>query len=353
MMCKLSMQGWRELARSRVGGCDTPRLQPTESRAHSLLPAAKTGVCGACAVLQDGTEARREGRRAGRRWGRELPGPLGCLVLARPPHSLAVDGPCEQGHQCGLADSSRTSSRMPTMAPPGSTRSIRQFKRRFSLQPSSFLGRDDGSSTPRGGHSPSIDECSAAKDIVTKHRHKIVVMGPTKSGKTSLISQFLYGSFPDRYKRTVEEMHHGEFDVAGVRLTLDILDTSGAQEFPAMRALSISSADAFILVYALDESEESFEEVRQLRDLILSTKGVSAVPIVVIGNKLDLVEDKESQVERETVESIVTLDWEHGYVQASAKDNKNVAKCFQVSHTHFKGLKVGGELINDCPFFTG
>jgi hypothetical protein len=69
------------------------------------------------------------------------------------------------------------------MAPPGSTRSIRQFKRRFSLQPSSFLGRDDGGSSPRGGHSPSIDECSAAKDIVTKHRHKIVVMGPTKSGR--------------------------------------------------------------------------------------------------------------------------------------------------------------------------
>ncbi|XP_059480004.1 ras-related protein Rap-2a [Neocloeon triangulifer] len=213
---------------------------------------------------------------------------------------------------------------MPTMAPPGSTRSIRQFKRRFSLQPSSFLGRDDGGGTPRGGHSPSIDECSATKDIVTKHRHKIVVMGPTKSGKTSLISQFLYGTFPDRYKRTVEEMHHGEFDVGGVHLTLDILDTSGAQEFPAMRALSISSADAFILVYALDESEESFEEVRQLRDLILSTKGASGVPIVVIGNKLDLVEDSS-----EVAESIVTLDWEHGYVQASAKDNRNVAKCFQ------------------------
>jgi small GTP-binding protein len=122
-------------------------------------------------------------------------------------------------------------------------------------------------------------------------------------------------------------MHHGEFDVAGVRLTLDILDTSGAQEFPAMRALSISSADAFILVYSLEEPDESFEEVRELRDLILSTKGEAAVPIVVVGNKLDMVD--ESEVERETVESIVTLDWEHGYVQSSAKDNKNVAKCFQ------------------------
>jgi GTPase SAR1 family protein len=100
-----------------------------------------------------------------------------------------------------------------------------------------------------------------------------------------------------------------------------------------MRALSISSADAFILVYALDESQDaSLDEIRGLRDLILATKGCSAsgVPIVVVGNKLDLVEEgPQFTIDRETVESIVTLDWEHGYVQASAKDNVNVGKCFQ------------------------
>lgn len=199
----------------------------------------------------------------------------------------------------------------------GGTRGQRQFRRRFSLQASSLLGREDSNARAL---SPSKEEAE-----VGKQRHKIVVMGPSRAGKTSLISQFLYGQFPERYKRTVEEMYNGEFDVGGVRLTLDILDTAGENEFPAMRALSISSADAFILVYALDEPEASFEEVRSLRDLILATKG--RVPIVVVGNKLDLV--KDNNLDRETVESIVTLDWEHGYVQVSAKDNINVAKSFQ------------------------
>ncbi|KOB51795.1 Uncharacterized protein OBRU01_27181, partial [Operophtera brumata] len=67
-------------------------------------------------------------------------------------------------------------------------------------------------------------------------RHKIVVMGAAKVGKSSLITQFLYNTFSPKYKRTIEEMHHGDFNVSGVRLTLDILDTSGAYEFPAMRA---------------------------------------------------------------------------------------------------------------------
>lgn len=87
-------------------------------------------------------------------------------------------------------------------------------------------------------------------------------------------------------------MHHGDFNVAGVHLTLDILDTSGAFEFPAMRTLSIQSADAFILVYDVTDAS-TFEEARALRDLIHETKGTTAVPIVVVGNKIDLAGNRE------------------------------------------------------------
>ena len=84
-------------------------------------------------------------------------------------------------------------------------------------------------------------------------------------GKSSIISQFLYDKFSPRYRETVEELHRGEYELQdGASLTLDILDTSGAFQFPAMRALSISTADAFILLYALDDSE-TWEEVRRLR----------------------------------------------------------------------------------------
>ncbi|CAH2086290.1 unnamed protein product [Euphydryas editha] len=159
-------------------------------------------------------------------------------------------------------------------------------------------------------------------------RHKIVVLGAAKVGKSSLISQFLYGTFSPKYKRTIEEMHHGDFNVAGVRLMLDILDTSGAYEFPAMRTLSMQSADAFILVYDITDAN-SFTEVRVLRDQIHETKESTAVPIVVVGNKVDLAESGERQVEFHTTESVVTVDWENGFVEASAKDNINVSQIFK------------------------
>ncbi|KAK9685346.1 Ras family, partial [Popillia japonica] len=169
-------------------------------------------------------------------------------------------------------------------------------------------------------------ECVEKINQVSSARHKIVMMGAAKVGKSSLITQFLYGTFSLKYKRTVEEMHHGQFNVAGVNLTLDILDTSGAYEFPAMRALSISSADAFILVYDVTNSG-SFEEARALRDQIHETKGGTAVPIVVVGNKIDLAGNRE--VDTATTESVVTLDWENGFVETSAKENINVSQVFK------------------------
>lgn len=61
-------------------------------------------------------------------------------------------------------------------------------------------------------------------------KHKIVVMGAAKVGKTSIITRFLYNTFNTKYKRTIEEMHQGNFSIAGVNLTLDILDTAGSYE---------------------------------------------------------------------------------------------------------------------------
>lgn len=93
-------------------------------------------------------------------------------------------------------------------------------------------------------------------------------MGQAFTGKTQIVSQFLYDKFDNRYHQTVEELHRGEYDLPdGSTLTLDILDTSGAFQFPAMQALSICTSNAFTLVFSID-SEESWEEVARLREKV-------------------------------------------------------------------------------------
>ncbi|KAL0272174.1 UNVERIFIED_CONTAM: hypothetical protein PYX00_005254 [Menopon gallinae] len=213
-----------------------------------------------------------------------------------------------------------------------------QFKRRFSLQPS-FMKDDSDDEKPSRCHnrraerpveresSESGSPVSNNVNAANKVKHKIVVMGASRTGKSSIIQQFLYNTFSPKYKRTIEEMHHGDFDVNGVHLTLQILDTSGENEFPAMRNLSISNADAFILVYDVCDAS-TFEVVRAIRDQILETKGSPAVPIVVVGNKVDLAQNRR-EVDFNTTESVVTVDWENGFVETSAKDGTNVSKVFK------------------------
>ena len=77
-----------------------------------------------------------------------------------------------------------------------------------------------------------------------------------------------------------------DYHVGQSTIKVDILDTAGNLEFPAMRRLSISSAHAFLLVYSIDD-KDSFEEVRQLWSQIRQQRtGALDLPCVIAGNKV-------------------------------------------------------------------
>ncbi|CAB4054346.1 unnamed protein product [Lepeophtheirus salmonis] len=142
-------------------------------------------------------------------------------------------------------------------------------------------------------------------NLIYKTNYRILMMGPVGVGKTSIIHQFLYDSFPEEYSQTMDDMFHGEFEWLGRMISFDIHDTSGnyAYEFPAMFNAS------------------------RLRDLVLEVKGPDKVPIVVVGNKSDLIIADE--IVTECVEATVNFDWESGYVEASAKEGRNINNIFR------------------------
>lgn len=174
-------------------------------------------------------------------------------------------------------------------------------------------------------NSPSVGTINEDEWQEVKGHYRLVVMGAAEVGKTAIVHQFLYDHFPHEYHPTVEELHRGEYDIGSSGLVLDILDTSGSFQFPAMRKLAVSTGDAFILVYSIDNTE-SFDEVRRLRDMLVESKP-RKVPIVVVGNKCDL--DDTRVIKKEVAETIISIDWENRFVESSAKDNINIIRIFQ------------------------
>ncbi len=179
--------------------------------------------------------------------------------------------------------------------------------------------------------SESTDSSLSGKDdkvdLGTKSSYRILILGASKVGKTSIIRQFLYDKFSLSYTETMDDMYRGEFEIHGRPVTFDIQDISGSYvyEFPGMKSVSIASADAYIIVFSMDSSE-SWEEAIRYRDMVIDEKG-TVVPIVVVGNKSDLPYD--DSILQESIEATVVFDWENGYVESSAKDRVNINKIFR------------------------
>lgn len=72
---------------------------------------------------------------------------------------------------------------------------------------------------------------------------------------------------------------------------LEILDTAGTEQFTAMRDLYMKNGQGFILVYSIT-SQATFSDLVELRDQILRVKDTDKVPMVLVGNKCDLEDER-------------------------------------------------------------
>ncbi|EMP24136.1 GTP-binding protein Di-Ras1 [Chelonia mydas] len=155
--------------------------------------------------------------------------------------------------------------------------------------------------------------------------YRVVVFGAGGVGKSSLVLRFVKGTFRDTYIPTIEDTYRQVISCDKSVCTLQITDTTGSHQFPAMQRLSISKGHAFILVFSVT-SKQSLEELKPIYQQILQIKGsVDSIPIMLVGNKCD-----ETQREVETKEGeAVAKEWKCAFMETSAKMNYNVKELFQ------------------------
>ena len=157
---------------------------------------------------------------------------------------------------------------------------------------------------------------------------KILIVGNSSVGKTSLLKRYVNDVFSDNYKATIgADFLTKEFTYDSIKLMLQIWDTAGQERYRSLSMAYYRGADACIFVYDLTLMS-SFKEL----DLWYNTFSsqvpedrVKGFPYVVFGNKADKI---EREVKREMAEK-----WcqDHGmpYFETSAKTGEGVNEGFE------------------------
>ncbi|XP_054168862.1 ras-related protein Rap-2c-like [Oppia nitens] len=154
--------------------------------------------------------------------------------------------------------------------------------------------------------------------------YKVVVLGSGGVGKSALTVQFVSNTFMEKYDPTIEDFYRKEIEVDGGPCVLEILDTAGTEQFASMRDLYIKNGQGFVVVYSLT-NHQTFQDVKNMKEQIVRVKGTDRVPIILVGNKLDI----EHQREVTTSEGIALAQvWSVPFIEASAKSRINVNEVF-------------------------
>ncbi|CAK7225235.1 Ras-related protein rsr1 [Sporothrix curviconia] len=152
-------------------------------------------------------------------------------------------------------------------------------------------------------------------DMPNSRECHIVVLGA---------AQFVHNQWIESYDPTIEDSYRTQVAVDGRQVVLEILDTAGTEQFVAMRDLYMKTGQGFLLVFSIT-SPSSLSELAVLRDEIIRVKDNESTPIVIVGNKADL-EDQRG-VSRSKAFTL-SQQWNAPYYEASARTRTNVDEVF-------------------------
>ena len=116
-------------------------------------------------------------------------------------------------------------------------------------------------------------------------QYKVVIVGDTNAGKTSILNQYVFSNFKVSVPTTIGvEFSHKEFDN---ETNLCLWDTAGQERYRAVNAHFYRGAHAIIIVYDVS-SESSFYAIEHWWRQYCSYGDTNKSIIMLVGNKNDL-----------------------------------------------------------------
>ncbi|MBA0607638.1 hypothetical protein Godav_019914 [Gossypium davidsonii] len=172
----------------------------------------------------------------------------------------------------------------------------------------------------------------------TKVSFRDFIIGAFITGNLGLWPSMLVGNLVCRdYVPTVFDNFSANVVVDGNTVNLGLWDTAGQEDYNRLRPLSYRGADVFLLAFSLI-SKASYENVSKkwIPELRHYAPGV---PIILVGTKLDLRDDKQFFVDHPGAVPITTAQGEElrkligapVYIECSSKTQQNVKAVFDAA----------------------
>ncbi|XP_022451546.1 mitochondrial Rho GTPase 1 isoform X6 [Delphinapterus leucas] len=171
----------------------------------------------------------------------------------------------------------------------------------------------------RAGRGRPLRAADMKKDV------RILLVGEPRVGKTSLIMSLVSEEFPEEVPPRAEEITIPA-DVTPERVPTHIVDYSEAEQSDEQLHQEISQANVICIVYAVN-NKHSIDKVtsRWIPLINERTDKDSRLPLILVGNKSDLVEYSSM----ETILPIMNQYTEiETCVECSAKNLKNISELF-------------------------
>eukprot|EP01147_Barroeca_monosierra_P000442 gene442-3780_t len=158
---------------------------------------------------------------------------------------------------------------------------------------------------------------------------KVIILGDSGVGKTSLMNQYVNRKFSNQYKATIgADFLTKEVTVDDRLVTMQIWDTAGQERFQSLGVAFYRGADCCVLVFDVTVPR-SFESLEAWRDEFLiqaSPREPQNFPFVVLGNKVDLKDGRA--ITKNRAETWCNEKGNIPYFETSAKEATKVETAF-------------------------
>jgi len=174
---------------------------------------------------------------------------------------------------------------------------------------------------------------------------KLVLVGVGGVGKSASTITYVSNIWVSEYDPTIEDSHRKQVSIDDKVSMLDILDTAGQEEYESMQDQWFRTGEGFLCMYSIT-SRKSLSEIERLRNKILRIKDKSAVPMVLVGNKCDLVDERE--VTEKDGKDVAAKFGNVPFFETSAKNHINIDESFEalvreVRRFRAKDTPTGGQ----------